>query len=154
VARALEAWHLQRDNSKLTKRLEETIEELRRLNEGLESEVARRIGDLEFQNRVLRRSQELLDQLPVAVVGVDIEGVVVQCNREVETLFGIRGGELINHPAASALPGEAASFLVDGQSGGKVKVGGSHLSCLSRVLKGEDGAEVGRVLVAYKMEGE
>lgn len=149
VARALEAWHLQQDNRVLTERLEETVAELRRLNEGLEDEVRRRTAELEFQNRVLKRAHELLDHLPVAVVGVDAEGMVVQCNREVERLFSRRAGEMMNRPAEEALPPEAASLLAAGQGSRGLRLGGREVVLAARRVTDAEGRPVGTVMAAY-----
>ncbi len=155
VARALDAWHLQRKNQILASELEQTVEELRCLNEGLEAEVRKRTRDLEFRNLVLLRSQELLDQLPVAVVGVDPGGVVVQCNREVENLLGIRGKAILNRPVSEGLPEEVAVFFAEAESNGRVDVSGRRLFCETRPLTTPDGSVAGTVMVVYPVvEGE
>ncbi len=154
VARALETWHLQQHNRTLTCRLEETIGELRRLNEGLEEEVKKRTRDLEFQNLVLRRSQELLDQLPVAVVGVDSDGVVVQCNREVEALMGLSGGRILNRPVSQGLPPEVAQLFADKSEGGRVTVSGRELFCALRPVYGANGDVAGMVMAVYPLVEE
>ncbi len=149
VARALEAWHLQQDNRVLTERLEETVEELRRLNEGLEDEVRRRTAELEFQNRVLKRAHELLDHLPVAVVGVDSEGVVVQCNLEVENFFSRRAGEMMNRPAEQVLPPDAAGLLAGGGGERMARIGERDVVLSARGVCDDSGRPVGAVMVAY-----
>jgi two-component system NtrC family sensor kinase len=149
VARALEAWHLQQDNRELTRRLAETVEELRRLNEGLEDEVRRRTADLAFQNRVLRRAQELLDQLPVAVIGVDGDGVVVQCNQEVETFLGRDPRQVMNRPAAEFLPAAAAGILEAGVGRCVVREEDRDVVFTARRVTDGSGRQVGAVLAAY-----
>jgi len=158
VARALEAWHLQQDNRVLTERLEETVEQLRRLNEGLEEEVRRRTAELEFQNRVLRRAHELLDNLPVAVVGVDSEGIVVQCNLEVENFFSRRAGQMMNRPAGQVLPPDAAELLAAGGGERMARIGDRDVVLAARRVCDDEGRPVGAVMVAYSctavQEGE
>ncbi|MFZ5775247.1 MAG: response regulator [Thermodesulfobacteriota bacterium] len=81
IAKAVEVYYLRQENNQLTSELQQANEELIRLNEGLERRVQERTGEVLFQNRVLARSQRILDALPVAIFGFDDRMELMQYNR-------------------------------------------------------------------------
>jgi len=81
LRRALEHRRLMDENVQLYRRIKEQNEELKLLNANLEQVVEKKTRELVIRNRVLSLAQEILDQLPVAVIGVDATGTVVQANR-------------------------------------------------------------------------
>ncbi|MBI5741107.1 MAG: response regulator [Nitrospirae bacterium] len=95
IANALDRYLIRQKNIQLTRELEEKNRELQKINDNLETLVARRTSDLSMQNRILTCSQNILDSLPVAVIGIDPDGQIVQCNRLGAELFsGANGGVL------------------------------------------------------------
>jgi two-component system NtrC family sensor kinase len=117
IANAFERHELRRNNSLLTAELLSANEELSALNEGLERLVEARTSEMQFQNRVLARSQHILDSLPVAVVGIDSEGNIVQCNEAGLLMFkdkgitmGIPYNDIFDNETAELM----ASMLQDG----------------------------------------
>nr|MBP7323430.1 response regulator [Deltaproteobacteria bacterium] len=82
IRNVIEGYFIRKRNKQLTKELQERNEDLRRVNDTLEALVEERTADLKFHNQVLARSQRILDELPVAVVGVDSNSTIVQCNRK------------------------------------------------------------------------
>jgi len=78
---SLEHRRLREENRQLDKRVREQNDELRELNANLEQAVERKARELLIRNRVLSIAQEILDQLPSAVVGVDATYTIVQMNR-------------------------------------------------------------------------
>jgi two-component system NtrC family sensor kinase len=104
IGNALERYWLHQKNVELTEALRDTNDELERQNEMLEEAVAQRTSDLVFRNRALTLAHNILDALPVAVVGVDPEGMVVQCNRLAEVLFGLDPGDAISRQITDFLP--------------------------------------------------
>jgi DNA-binding NarL/FixJ family response regulator len=71
VRHGIERWQLVRRNRLLNAQAEEQNRQLKRFNAELEAMVAERTADLELRNRALALSQEVLDGLPVAVIGLD-----------------------------------------------------------------------------------
>jgi len=81
LSHALEHRRLSDENQQLYQRVKEQNEELKQLNANLEQAVDEKTRELQIHNKALLLSQEILDQLPVAVVGIGIDETVVQINR-------------------------------------------------------------------------
>lgn len=90
----------------LQKRNRELVVELARANEELERKVQERTSELELRNRALTFSQCMLDALPVAVVGIDAVGMVVQGSRRAVRIFNKIEGGLLGGDRHEALPEE------------------------------------------------
>ncbi len=105
VSNAVERYFLHRRNAQLTEELRRKNEELRRINQDLERIIEERTSELRFQNRVLRHSQNILDSIPVGVVGMDADGLIVQCNRCGAAFLGEEGGSVLGRYAEERLPG-------------------------------------------------
>lgn len=107
IRQGVERWQLLRQNRLLRDQTETQNEQLRRFNRSLEelvtartSDLARRTHDLDLRNRALVLSQEVLDRLPVAVVGLDPQGTVALANRLALAAFpGCIPGERFDLPA-------------------------------------------------------
>lgn len=112
INNAIERYFLQKRNQQLTEELKIKNEELIRLNEGLENLVTERTEELRFQNRVLDRAWRVLESLPIGVVGLDSDGMIVQCNMKAHKLLGRDSGEMIGLERAAALPDDI-NRLVD-----------------------------------------
>ncbi|MBI5140620.1 MAG: response regulator [Nitrospirae bacterium] len=112
INNAIERYFLQKRNQQLTEELKVKNEELTLLNEGLENLVAERTEELRFQNRVLDRAWRVLESLPIGVVGLDADGMIVQCNMKAHELLGRDSGEMIGLERAAALPDDI-NRLVD-----------------------------------------
>jgi two-component system NtrC family sensor kinase len=80
VRHGVERWHLMRRNRELHREAEIQNRRLSRFAEELEAQVASRTAELELRNIALSFSQEVLDRLPVAVVGLDPQGQVALVN--------------------------------------------------------------------------
>jgi len=112
VANALERYDLGRKNLELTEELRRKNDELTVLNRDLERRVVERTEALTTQNRLLTESLGILDNLPMAVVGMDPQGTVFQCNRKGMVCFGSRIGPVIGANRRDVLT-EAQNRLVD-----------------------------------------
>ncbi|MEW6500766.1 MAG: response regulator [Thermodesulfobacteriota bacterium] len=111
IAKAVEVYYLRRENTHLTEELRQTNEQLMGLNEELEQRVKARTGEVIFQNRVLKRSQHILDSLPVAVFGFDDQFDLVQHNRQAYDFVGAGIELALGHPATKVLPAPLVDFL-------------------------------------------
>lgn len=80
IIRTIEQFELQQENKKLYSELEARNQELQQLAKSLEIKVSERTRDLEIRNRALTISQNILNLLPVGVLGVDSDGLVVYMN--------------------------------------------------------------------------
>jgi two-component system NtrC family sensor kinase len=83
INNALERYFLHKKNVELLAQLKAKNEELELINSNLERIVVDRTATLLLQNRILGTAQNILDALPVAVFGLDLEGLIVQCNQKV-----------------------------------------------------------------------
>ncbi len=88
ISNALDRYFMQQKNIQLTMELESKNRELREINDNLERIVEEKTEDLIMHNRILACSQNILDSLPVGVVGIDPDGLIVQCNRKGQELIG------------------------------------------------------------------
>jgi response regulator RpfG family c-di-GMP phosphodiesterase len=107
IRQGIERWHLLWQNRQLREQTERQNEQLRRFNRTLEdlvaartADLAHRTHDLDLRNRALVLSQEVLDRLPVAVLGIDPEGMLALANQLALAAFpGIAPGERPELPA-------------------------------------------------------
>ena len=99
IGNALERYSLQKRNREL-------MTELARANEELERKVQKRTAELELRNQALTFSQCMLDALPVAVMGIDTVGMIVQGSRGAVQIFNKVEGGLFGSDRREALPEE------------------------------------------------
>lgn len=150
IAKAVEVYFLRRENTHLTEELRQMNEQLLGLNEELERRVKERTGEVIFQNRALRRSQHILDSLPVAVFGFDDQLELAQYNRMASAFVGA-GIELsLGHPVTEVLPPILVDFLrevpADKVVVTKAVLAGKEVCIKGKRIESEDGQR-GVVLV-------
>jgi two-component system NtrC family sensor kinase len=73
VSNAVERYSLYKKNLELTHELERKNEELMKLNNELKKH-------LEFRSKALTIQQNILDSMPVGIIGIDFNNTVVLCN--------------------------------------------------------------------------
>lgn len=123
VLESFERFELRRENRQLTDSLEKANAELTRLNGELERRAQARGRELFLSTQVLHVVQAILDRLPVAVLGVDSDGVIAAANAAMRELVhapqGLVGQEVATLPQAlrgvleSCGPLDAADVHVD-----------------------------------------
>ena len=111
IRNALEKYELERKNALLMKELAESNAKLQEVNQNLEDLVAKRTATLTLQNQVLAVSQNILDALPAAVLGIDSDRMVVCCNHEGTELFARQGMELLGLTMDEVLPVWLVDFV-------------------------------------------
>jgi len=112
ISNAVERYILHEKNMELTEELKKKNEELQRLNDNLERLVSERTSELIFQNRVLTHSQNILDSLPVAVLGIDSDGLIVQCNLQGLDIFRKNDSTILGMDRRTVLS-EEINCLID-----------------------------------------
>ena len=119
VRQGVERWQLLRQNRLLRDQTEHQNEQLRRFNRSLEelvaartSALAHRTHDLDLRNRALALSQEVLDRLPVAVIGLAPDGLLALANRIALAAFP----ELVPGEPPD-LPGDLPALIADAAEG-------------------------------------
>lgn len=101
---AFEQYELRRENVRLTRELQEANHRLLNFNRELERRVKEKSRELLFQMRTLEISREILEQLPVAVMGIGDDGILAVTNGMLEQLLRRANHELIGNQMSSVLP--------------------------------------------------
>lgn len=134
VREAFMRYELKQENVRLARELARANAELSEANKALELRIEEKSETLEHNIGMLRVSQEILESLPVAVVGVDNEGLVVLVNREAARLLAEAGHDpLPGFYAEECLPEELAAVVVGtlGQPERIVLANGTQLSVMA-----------------------
>ncbi len=111
IAIAIKHQDMQRKNLLLNQELKEKNLQLTELNEELEKKVSERTLSLEIRNQVLQVSQNVLDSLPVGVVGIDSNDTIVQCNTTAFTILSSYAPIVLGENRSSTLPTEINSLI-------------------------------------------
>lgn len=151
IDKAIETYFLRMRNMELADELKESNEELRILNENLETLVRERTEELLFRNRVLAGVQNIFHQLPCGVVGLDGEGLIAQTNRRAEEIFGGSGLFFPGGVASVGLPADLADFVNrirdhHGVSSRKIRINGCEYLVKGGMFSSADG-QSGIILV-------
>lgn len=153
ISNALDRYYIKEKNVMLTKELEEKNLELQKINSGLERVVEERTSDLMMQNKMLISSQNILDSLPVAVIGMDLEGQIVQSNKLGLELFIMEKGNIMGTHRMDSLPDEINVITEDvfkqGKLSAQVQINGDGMNIKGVHMKFSDGQE-GVILVFDK----
>lgn len=110
IHNAVETWSLDQKNKNLSAELAQRNKELAKLNRGLEQIIQERTQALELRTQVLQLSQDVLDSLPVAVLGIDGEDTIVQVNSYANKLLAVQG-LLLGEKASTILSNKLLEFL-------------------------------------------
>ncbi len=119
ISNAIERYNLHEKNMELTEELKKKNEELQGMNDNLERLVSERTAELIFQNKALTHSQNILDSLPVAVIGIDSDELIVQCNRKGLDLLRKTGGTILGMDRRGVLPEEVNGLIDEVKSNGQ-----------------------------------
>lgn len=109
---AFEHYEMERENLRLTHELEHANTALFRLNQNLQHEVMLKTREIMHNINMLKISQEILEHLPVAILGIDEHGMIAVTNRRAEALFSNScRGCLLGLEATECLPEPTRRFL-------------------------------------------
>lgn len=108
VRLALEQRALMQENLSLEKELKEKNRLLEEFNRELERKVEERSQEILYRNKVLSVSQEILEHIPIGVIGYDDEGEVVIMNQQARVYF--KPG--IGRKLSDVLPEEVAASCI------------------------------------------
>jgi two-component system NtrC family sensor kinase len=90
ISNAFGRYFIQKKNIELAKELEVKNNELKKINNNLKNLLEERTFDLMLQETILTSSQNILHSLPVGVIGLDPEGLIVQCNQKGLEVFNMQ----------------------------------------------------------------
>jgi len=111
INKALEVFFLREKNEKLADELMDANAELTTLNSNLEEEVRIRTSALEFQCHALQFNRNVMDILPVGVLGMELDGLIVLNNILSEQLFCKKNDSILGLSYREALPAELAALV-------------------------------------------
>jgi len=107
VEEAFQRYEMRMENARLARELEDANEELTRINHELEQRVEEKTREVLRNLNVLQVSQEVLERLPVAVIGVGDDGTIAIANRSALRLFSVDGPRpLLGETASDVIPAE------------------------------------------------
>lgn len=87
IEKSLYHFNLLKTNKELHQKVIEQNEILKKINENLEQEVEKRTNKLKLQNSALLVSQNVLDSIPVPIIGVDHNNMIVLTNEMAAKIF-------------------------------------------------------------------
>ncbi len=107
IQKAFRHYELARENEELREELKAANEALSAVNQDLEQRVEDKTREVVRNLGLLQVSQEILEHLPVGVVGVDDDGMIAVANRMAHELFtGGDAAPLVGDFARGRLPEE------------------------------------------------
>lgn len=119
VEEAFQRHELKMENARLARELEDANEELTRINHELEQRVEEKTREVLRNLNVLQVSQEVLERLPVAVIGIGDDGIIAIANRSALRLFTREGTRpLLGEAASDVVPAELLNCVL-GEDRGK-----------------------------------
>ena len=152
VEEAFQRYEIKLENARLSRELQKANEELLHINQGLEQRVEGDTLEIMQNLNLLMVSQEILECLPVAVIGIGDDGMIAVANQMAHQLFGAGGTRMLLGEAANeAIPAELMSCISAGeytkQEGRKLRLtDGLELNCWCNPM-GELSTSKGAVLV-------
>ena len=106
INKAIEVFFLRRKNENMAEEVMVINEELTKFNTKLEEEVRNRTDELLFQNRAMSFAHNVMHALPVAVIGMDPDGLIVLSNNLSDRLFGEKNRSLVGTSNSKLFPPE------------------------------------------------
>ena len=115
IQEAFQRYELVRNNQRLSEEMTSINEELNRAKLELEKRVEQKTGEARHNIGVLQVSQEMLEYLPVGVIGMSEDGLIAVANRKANELFYAGNKQpLVGCFAAERLPGSMVECLAGG----------------------------------------
>lgn len=122
VREAFEYYEMSRENERLTREILRANEELTAAKRDLERLVGNKTREAAQSCSALKISQEILEYLPVGVIGVDDSGLIAIANRQAIQVFS---GTLVGMLASEALPADMVHCVAHSMEQGA----GGHRPC-------------------------
>ncbi|MBI4831943.1 MAG: response regulator [Candidatus Lindowbacteria bacterium] len=118
IRQSIAHYELVEENRKLQEQITKKNQELEAWARVLEERVAERTRELELSNKVLCLAQDILEDLPIAVVGIGRDGVIALVNAEANRLFS-GSGSILGQEYVNALPAGITGLLKEVLDSGK-----------------------------------
>lgn len=104
VQEAFEQYELRQENERLNRALKKANEELAALNRDLERRVELNTRELRVNLKRLRVARDVLENMPLAVLGVSEDGVIAVANQLAHQWFARGAEDLVGALASEVLP--------------------------------------------------
>ena len=107
VEEAFQRYEMKMENARLARELQHANEELLQINHELEQRVEEKTREVLRNLNILQVSQEVLENLPVAVIGIGDDGMIAIANRSAHRLFvADKIRPLLGEDAVEIIPAE------------------------------------------------
>ncbi|MDO9422676.1 MAG: response regulator [Methylobacter sp.] len=125
IREAFQHYEMEQENVRLSRELQSANNELSMLNQNLEQKVADKTREIIHSINLLQISQEILEHLPIGIIGIDVQNMIVVSNRCAEALFDQPPGTcLLGLMAGDVLPEALLQLLQDTYSGNFTQLDG------------------------------
>lgn len=116
VEEAFQRHEMKLENARLARELQLANDELILINQDLEIHVELKTRELVRNLNVLRVSQEILEHLPVAVIGIGDDGIIAIANQLAHRIFAATsvGPMLLGEMADSIIPADLLTWVSSG----------------------------------------
>lgn len=115
VEEAFQHYEMKIENARLALELKQANDDLRRINRELEQRVELKAGEVVRNLNVLRISQEILEHLPVAIIGIGEDGWIAIANLAAHRLFPAESARaLVGEAASDVLPPDLLGWALSG----------------------------------------
>lgn len=104
VAEAFERYEMKVINTWLAEELDSTIDSLEYANKELSKNVVKKTEEVDLSTHVLRIAQEMLENMPAGIIGIDDDGLVVISNKLTEEWLADKNGSVVGCMAKESLP--------------------------------------------------
>jgi diguanylate cyclase (GGDEF)-like protein/PAS domain S-box-containing protein len=153
IQEAFQRYELVQDNQRLSDEMVSINEELNFAKRELEKRVEQKTSEAQHNVGVLQISQEMLEYLPVGVIGVGEDGLIAVANHKADELFdGEDEGPLVGCLASERLPAVMVECLAGASERRTQRLeNGRNVIFWSHLMGASSGSE-GRVLVIVPNE--
>ncbi|MDP3744986.1 MAG: EAL domain-containing protein [Methylotenera sp.] len=103
IHEAFQHYELKQENVRLSHEINRANSKLSSINSDLERRVEEKTREISRNINVLQVSQEVLEHLPTAVIGIDEDGLIVMANHQADALFD-EDGSLLGCKVLDRLP--------------------------------------------------
>ena len=107
IEEAFRRYEMTIENANMARELVSLNEKMAQINANLEQRVEQKTSEAGLNLGILNVAQEVLNHLPLAVIGIGEDGLIAMANRRAQDWFGDRGGShLVGEEAAAFVPAE------------------------------------------------
>lgn len=124
IREAFQYYEMEQENLRLTRELKSANNKLSMLNQNLEQKIADKTREIVHSINLLQISQEILEHLPIGIIGIDEQNMIVASNRCAEKIFCQPPGCLLGLMTEDVLPEALLQLLQDTCSGNFIEIDG------------------------------